>query len=334
MCNGRPSLHIPYQTKESPMPHDHHHHHHHGDGKLGVAIAVNMALTVAQVIGGVLSGSLAMIADALHNFSDAISLVIAAVARRIAQKPADSEMSFGYARAEVVAALINYTTLIVIGLYLLFEAVMRFLSPEPVAGWMVVIIAGVALVIDLITAALTYTMAKDSVNIRAAFLHNLADALGSVAVIVAGSLILVFGWTWVDPAVTVVIAGYILWMAFSEIGGVIRILMLGAPQSVALDKVLAQMSDVRGVSQIHNAHLWLIDEHKSALQAHVVIAEGSWPQADAIKSDIKDRLTDHFGLAQVTIEIECARHACLSAPVIGMGGQRHPGPKEPCLTVK
>ena len=197
------------------MPHDHHHHHHHidpnaGDGRLIGAIAVNMALTVAQVLGGIFSGSLAMIADALHNFSDAISLVIAAVARRIARRPATEQMPFGFARAEVVAALVNYTSLIIIGLYLVMEAVLRFLSPEPVQGWLVVIIAGVALVVDLVTALLTYTMSKDSVNIRAAFLHNVADALGSLAVIFAGTLIILFGWTWIDPAVTLLVAGYIL----------------------------------------------------------------------------------------------------------------------------
>ncbi|CAN0276460.1 unnamed protein product, partial [Chrysoparadoxa australica] len=171
------------------MPHGHHHHHHvdpeAGDARMAAAVGVNLLLTVAQVIGGVLSGSLAMIADALHNFSDAASLIIAAWARRIARRPADAGMTFGYGRAEVVAALINLTTLIVIGLYLIYEAVMRFFQPQEVIGWLIIVIAAVALVIDLVTAALTYRMAQDSVNIRAAFLHNLADAMGSVAVIVA-----------------------------------------------------------------------------------------------------------------------------------------------------
>ncbi|SPF82057.1 cation diffusion facilitator family transporter [Pseudoprimorskyibacter insulae] len=306
------------------MPHDHHHHHHHGgEGRLSLAIAVNLLLTVAQIIGGIVSGSLAMIADALHNFSDAMSLVIATVARRIAKRPADARMSFGYARAEVVAALINYTTLIVIGLYLLYEAGMRFLAPEPVAGWMVVIIAGLALVIDLVTAALTYSMAKDSVNIRAAFMHNVADALGSVAVIFAGTVIILFGWTWVDPAVTVLIAGYILWMAFSEIGSVIRILMLGAPDGLDADAVLHRIQQTNGVQGVHNAHIWLIDERKVGLLAHVVVSEGHWGQADAIKADLKARLHTEFGIDHMTIEVECTRHSCVDAPLIGAGGHQH-----------
>ena len=252
------------------MAHDHHHHHHHadgaGDGKLWIAVAVNMALTLAQIVGGVLSGSLAMIADALHNFSDAISLIIAFWARRIARRPADDRMTFGYGRAEIVAALINYTTLIVIGVYLAFEAVLRFFDPIEVNGWLVVVIAAVALVVDLVTAALTYSMAKDSVNIRAAFLHNLADAMGSVVVIVAGAAIMLYGWRWVDPVATLAIAGYILWMAFSEIGGVIRILMLGRPPELAPDAVLAAVEAMDGVAGVHHA----IGHHRELLGAITV----------------------------------------------------------------
>ena len=145
-------------------------------------------------------------------------------------------MTFGYGRVEVVAALINYTTLIVIGLYLLYEAAMRFADPQPVEGWLIVIIAGIALIVDVVTAALTYAMSKSSVNIRAAFLHNVADALGSVAVIVAGTLILLYDWRLIDPLVTVLIAGYILWQSFREIGPVIRILMLGSPPEIETER--------------------------------------------------------------------------------------------------
>ncbi|MBP0484089.1 cation diffusion facilitator family transporter [Sagittula salina] len=305
------------------MAHGHHHHHHPnvdaatGDRRIALAVGVNVLLTVAQVIGGILSGSLAMIADALHNFSDAASLVIAVWARKIARKPADSEMTFGYARAEVVAALINLTTLIVVGLYLFYEAVLRFINPQSVDGWMVVVIAGVALVVDLATAALTYAMARDSVNIRAAFLHNVADALGSLAVILAGTLILLFGWTWVDPAVTLGIAAYVLWMAWSEIGGVVRILMLGAPPRMVPEAVLRTAEDVEGVEGLHHAHLWQMDERTSALDAHVVIGPGAWSEADAIKMAVKARLHADHGLEHVTLELECAAHSCVHPRRIG-----------------
>lgn len=284
---------------------------------MAAAVGVNFLLTIAQIVGGLISGSLAMIADALHNFSDAASLVIAFWARRIARRPADGEMTFGYARAEVVAALINLTTLIVIGLYLVYEAVLRLYSPQPVTGWLVVAIAGLALVVDLVTALLTYRMAKESVNIRAAFLHNLADALGSVAVIVAGTLILLFGWYWVDPLVTLGIAAYILWMAWTEIGGVIRILMLGAPPKLAPEDVLRTAERVDGVAGLHGAHLWQIDEQRTALTAHMVIEPGAWSRADAIKGHVKARLREDHGLKSVTLELECAAHRCDDPQRIG-----------------
>ena len=293
------------------MPHDHVHiDPEAGDRRVFAAITVNLGLTIAQIIGGIVSGSLALIADALHNFSDAISLIIAFAARKIARRPRDADMTFGYGRVEVVAALINYTTLIVIGLYLLYEAAMRFVDPQPVEGWLIVIIAGIALIVDAATALLTYRMSKSSVNIRAAFLHNVADALGSIAVILAGTLILLYDWRLIDPIVTVMIAGYILWQSFREIGPVIRILMLGSPPDIETRGVLDAVRGVPGVTGIHHAHFWQMDEHHAALDAHVVIEEGRWNDADAIKERIKSVLSDRFGIEHTTLELECARHAC------------------------
>ncbi|AKI00195.1 cation diffusion facilitator family transporter [Hoeflea sp. IMCC20628] len=299
-----------------------HHHHHHmdpnaGDARVFWAVVVNLGLTVVQIIGGILSGSLAMIADAIHNLSDAMSLIIAFFARKISRRPADSTMTFGYGRAEVVAALINYTTLIVIGFYLIYEAVMRFIEPSGVDGWLVVIIAGIALIVDVATAMLTYSLSKDSVNIRAAFLHNVADALGSIAVIVAGTLIILYDWQIIDPLVTLLIAGYILWMSFSEIGGVIRILMLGSPTELNAADVLKVIENVDGVSSAHHMHLWQMQEHQAALDAHLVIDRHRWDDADAIKQAVKEALKQSFSLSHTTLEMECSRHACVGAEVIG-----------------
>ena len=297
------------------MVHSHHHHHHHidpktGDGRLALAVGVNIMLTVAQIIGGILSGSLALIADALHNLSDALSLFIAFFARKIARRPADDIMTFGYGRAEVVAALINYTSLIIVGLWLAFEAVMRFLDPQPVDGWLVVGLASLALVIDLVTAWLTFRMAKDSVNIRAAFLHNLADALGSVAVIAAGIAILVFDWLWIDPAITLLIAAYILWMAWGEMGGVIRILMLGTPEHLSLHDVKASIMAVEGVDDLHHLKLWSAQEHETALSAHIVITQSAWGNVAWIRQNIRTTLHDAHGIEMVTLELETAPEVC------------------------
>ncbi|MGV6804173.1 MAG: cation diffusion facilitator family transporter, partial [Ruegeria sp.] len=303
------------------MAHDHtqpvHQQHNHshldrnaGDVRVAWAIAVNMFLTLAQVVGGVLSGSLALIADALHNFSDAIALIIAFFARRIARRPADARMSFGYGRAEVVAALVNYTTLVVLAVYLMYEGVMRVFQPEPVNGWMVVWIAGLALVVDVITALLTFSMAKSSMNIRAAFLHNVADALGSVAVIIAGAAVILFNWTWVDPAVTLMISIYILWHVKSDIGETIRVLMLGAPSNLEPTDVAAAMEEIDGVHEVHHVHLWSMQENQSALTAHLVIEARVWSDAEDVRDKVKQALTDRFGIGHLTLELEQAGHTC------------------------
>ncbi|MEM5537981.1 cation diffusion facilitator family transporter [Neptuniibacter pectenicola] len=296
--------------------------HHHldpsaGDARVVWAVVANLGLTVAQIIGGILSGSLALIADAIHNLSDALALVIAFMALKIARQPANEKMTFGYGRAEIVAALINYTTLIVIGLYLVYEAVLRFFNPEDVDGWLVVIIAVIALAVDLVTALLTYSLSKQSVNIRAAFLHNVADALGSIAVIIAGSLILLYDWRLVDPLVTLMIAGYILWQSFSEIVFVIHILMLGSPTNFNTKDVFDRMLSIKGVADVHNLHLWKMQEHENALDAHVVIDTGQWKNADEIKKEVKSMLSSSFKIRQTTLEVECSFHACEEPKAIG-----------------
>lgn len=291
--------------------HGHGHGHAHlnadmGDRRVLWAVVVNVVLTVGQVVGGLFAGSLALIADAIHNLSDAMSLGIAFAARKIARRQSDERMTFGYVRAEIVAALINYTTLIVIGIYLLYEAVLRFFSPDDVQGWLVVAIAGLALVVDAATAVLTYTLAKTSVNVRAAFVHNVADALGSIGVIVAGVLIILFGWYIVDPIVTMAIAVYILWLAVSEIGGVISILMLGVPPDIDVAELVGAIREVPGVEDVHHVHVWAIDEHRNSLEAHIVVPDGGADKAWAIKDRIRALARDRFGVTHTTLEMECA----------------------------
>lgn len=278
---------------------------------------INLMLTIVQIIGGVLSGSLALIADAIHNLSDALSLILAFVARKIAQRPADDTMTFGYGRAEIVAALINYTTLILLGLYLTYEAVLRLFDATGVDGWLVVIIAIFALGVDAATALLTYALSKESMNIRAAFLHNVADALGSVAVIIAGTVIILYDWRLIDPLITLLIAGYILWQSVTEIGGAVRILMLGSPPDLDTQAVLSVMHAVPGVEDVHHVHLWQMQEHETALDAHIVIEDGVWSEADRVKTAVKAALRDGFGLSHVTLELECHIHACTDSQEIG-----------------
>jgi len=273
-----------------------------GDRRLGWAIGINMVLTLAQVIGGIVSGSLALIADALHNFSDAASLLIAWVARRSGRQPPDYFKTFGYKRAEVIAALINLVTLVIVGLYLIYEGVWRISEPQVIEGWTVVIVAGIALVIDVATAILTYSMSKHSMNIRAAFLHNVSDVLASAGVIGAGSLILLYGWYWTDTAVTLLIAGYVLYQAATLLPKTIHILMEGTPEGISLEKVINVMEGVEGVLNVHHVHLWQLDEHKNALEAHVVIDDFS--ELENIKTALKTELVQRFSIAHSTLEFE------------------------------
>lgn len=301
-----------------------HHHHHHGDPsemserRLWWAVGANMLLTLAQVIGGIISGSLSLIADALHNFSDAASLLIALIAIRIGRKPPDQFKTFGYKRAETIAALINLTALIIIGLYLCYEAIMRFIMPEPIAGWTIIIVAGIALVVDVFTAALTYSQSKNSMNMRAAFLHNLTDALASVGVIIAGTLILLYGWVWTDAAMTLLIAGYVLYHGLHEIPKVIHLLMEGTPENINIQDVISGMEKQGGVQNVHHVHIWQLDEQRNALEAHVVIDDQG--RMDEIKRELKQILKDRFSIDHSTLEFE---HQNCSEIEISKKGNEH-----------
>lgn len=283
--------------------------HHHdtsemSDARLVWAVAVNLLLTVAQIAGGIISASLSLIADALHNLNDAGSLVLALVARKIARKPADRRRTFGYRKAELIGALINLTTLIIVGLYLVYEAVWRFFDPQPIAGWIVVIVASVALVVDVATAMLTFAMSKGSLNIKAAFVHNLSDAFASVAVIVAGMLILLYEWYWADWVATLIISGYILWHGAVMMRSTIRILMDSVPTGIELDRLKYRMESVDGVRGMHHLHVRYLDEHHTALEAHVVIEPTDAGRMEWIKHSVKTLLAEEFGIGHSTLEFE------------------------------
>lgn len=286
-----------------------HHHHHHGlasaqggDKRLIIAIGVNVLLTIAQIIGGVFSGSLALIADAIHNLSDAAALAIALIARRIARVPADEDHTFGHGRAELIGAVFNLSWLIFIGLFLVVEAIKRLFDPQPVEGWTVVVLAGIALAVDVATVMLTYRMAKQSMNIRAAFIHNLSDALASLGVIVGGVLILTFGWNFVDAIVTLAIAGYILAHASMEIPKAIHILMQGVPRDLDVAAVTEDLKQLDGIIDIQHVHIWHIDEHRRSFEGHIFVDGPA--KMEPIKLLLRQRLADSYDITHSTLEFE------------------------------
>ena len=283
--------------------HSHHHNPERDDRRLIAAVLVNVLLTVVQVIGGILSGSLSLIADALHNLSDAASLGIAVFARRVGRWPANHFKTFGYKRAELIAALVNLTILIVIGLYLMIEALWRLQEPREISGGIVIIIAGVALIVDAVTAMITYSQSHNSINLRAAFLHNLSDALSSIGVIIAGGLILFYQWYWVDSILTLLISGYVLYHGITLLPLTIHILMEGTPEHVSIQSIIKSLEGVEQVENVHHVHVWQLDEHTNALEAHIVVTRNNLEDIESIKVRIKQLLHEKFNTEHSTLEI-------------------------------
>jgi len=292
------------------MSHNHSHETEYvSDRSLLGAVLINSGLSVFEFIAGAVSGSTALMADALHNTNDAASLLIAYVARRISKKGADKRFTFGYRRAELIGALIQLTALILVGLFLVVEAMKRFVNPEPLmADWMM-IAAGVALVVDVATALLLWAMSKGSLNVRAAFLHNLTDAGASLAVLAGGAAVWRFGWSWVDPALTLGIAGYILWMSVGMLKRSATILMETAPPDLDSQALIRAIEALNGVRDLHHLHVWELDEHHVALEAHVVVDRLSGDQGD-LRSEIKRLLHERFGIGHSTLEFEHPDDTC------------------------
>ena len=289
--------------------HDHSHGHSHGkDGstmRLIIVLLLNVGITVAQVIGGIISGSLSLLADAAHNGSDAASLGISYGARKISRRRADRQRTFGYNRAELIGAMINLTTLFVVALYLIYAAVQRFISPPEVGGTVMLIVGAIAFVEDAISAWLLYQDMKGSLNIRAAFIHMLADTLATVGVIAGGLLIMFFDIYWVDPTITAAIAVYIIVHSYLEIRKTINILMESAPEGFDYDRMLREVQTIGEVEDIHHVHLWRLDEKRLALEAHVAIGWGDLDKMERIKRAVKKKLEEDFGIGHSTLEMEC-----------------------------
>jgi cobalt-zinc-cadmium efflux system protein len=236
--------------------------------------------------------------------SDCGSFVIALVARRIGRWPSDELRTFGYRRAEIIGALINLTILIVVALYLIYEAVARFFFPELIDGWTVVAVAAIALTVNAATTAVLFAMSRHNLNVRAAYLHNMADSFSSLGVIVAGAVILWFGVFWIDSVMTLVVALFTIWQSLPDIRRSIHILMEGAPTDVETAALVAELQSVPGVAEVHHLHLWELDEHRRAIEAHIVVEPAQLNRWTAIKRELKLRLGERFDIHHSTLEFE------------------------------
>lgn len=287
------------------MGHDHAHHHHHTHNRLGLTFLLNIVITVAQVIGGIISGSLALISDAIHNLSDGVAVLLAYIADRLGRREKTAKHSFGYKRAEILAAFINALVLIAISFYLMIEAIERFANPQVVDfKWML----GLGILGFLANGFSVFLLHDDhhhNLNVKAAYLHLLGDALTSLAVIVGAVCIWAWGWTWIDPLVTLLISIYLLVHTFKLLKESTEILMQFAPASIDPEEVKHKLETVSGVKQVYHIHIWRLTDHTVHFEAHVELDKDlQLSQTREIDAAMDEILHHDFFINHVTLQFE------------------------------
>lgn len=284
------------------------HNHNHGNLKgknLFISIILNFVITIAQIIGGILSNSLALLSDALHNLSDGLALVIAYIANKIGKKDSNERKTFGYKRIEILAAFINSLVLIVISIYLFIEAVKRFMNPEPINGSLMFIIAVIGLIANLVAVLLLHKDSKNSLNIKAAYLHLIGDTISSVAVIAGSILIIYYDLYWIDPVLTFLIGIYILKETYSILKETIDILMQAAPYDINIREIQNEIIKIDKIFDIHHVHLWKLSDHEIHFECHVQLNENiTVNETDGILNKIENLLHDKFNIYHVTVQFE------------------------------
>ncbi|ANU20539.1 cation transporter (plasmid) [Planococcus maritimus] len=292
------------------MGSDHDHAHGRNKKTLLISFLIITVYMVVEAIGGFLTNSLALIADAGHMLSDSISLGIGFLAFTIGEKAADQAKTYGYKRFEILAAVFNGVTLVLISLYIFYEAYHRFSDPPEVATTGMLIIAIIGLLVNILVAWILTRGGdtKDNLNLRAAFLHVLSDLLGSVGAITAALLIIFFGWAWADPLASVVVAILVLISGWRVTKEAIHVLMEGTPTDVSIDRITDTIEKIPGVNNIHDLHVWSITSGKNALSGHVVIENGlSFEESQLILREIEAAMIKQQ-ITHITIQLESQDH--------------------------
>ena len=287
----------------------HNHHHHHVDAttsaaRLFITMGLNFLITVVELVGGLLSGSLSLLSDALHNFSDGISIIISYIAVRMARQPRSAKYTFGLKRAEILAAVINAVTLIVICFYLFKESYERFIAPREIEGGLMIVVAGIGLIANVAGTLLLKAGSRDNINIRSAYFHLLGDAVSSVAVILGGIAIHFFRVYWIDPLLTVLISLYILVKSYEIVKEAIDVLMMGAPESISIESIQKEVEKIPGVNNIHHVHVWRLRENDVHFEAHIDVEEMLVSQTTELSSVIEEMLKSNYGITHITLQFE------------------------------
>lgn len=275
-------------------------------GRFVLSLVLTGLILVAEVVGGVWTGSLALLSDAAHVFLDMLALGMSYAAILVAGLKPNDRHTYGFHRMKVLAAFVNGATLLLVAVEIFREAIHRFANPEPILAGPMLVVAVIGLVVNLVVALVLRSHDHEDLNTKSAFLHVLSDALSSVGVIGAGILILFTGWTWVDPLVSVMIALVILSSSGRVLKQAIHILNEGTPEDMPVPEVAAAISEVPGVTEVHDLHIWTVGPGYPVLSAHVVIADRALSHTREIMEQLKEVLDSKFRLKHTTIQFECS----------------------------
>jgi len=285
--------------------------------RLLIALAITGLMTVVELVGGVLSNSLALLGDAGHMFTDTLALGLSLFALTLAKRPASQNRTYGFHRAEVLAALTNGAILILISVYIFYEAYQRFVEPPEVRGGLMLTVAAIGLVANLVGILVLRSASRDNLNVRGAFLHMWGDTVSSIGVIAAGIIILVTGWTTADPIISIVIGLLILRGAVALVLESSDILLEAVPKHLDVVRIGNAVSRIKGVRDIHDVHLWTITSGMYALSCHVLIEDQMVSNSTQIVGEINQTLSREFGIGHSTLQLECEE--CKDSPVCHLG---------------
>jgi cobalt-zinc-cadmium efflux system protein len=293
------------------MSQDYVHHIDHNrsvsshQGNLLIALFITGAIMVAELIGGLLSNSLALLSDAGHMFMDILALLLSYFALRFATRPATEKQTFGFYRLEILAALINGTVLLVLSLFIFYEAYQRFIEPQEIRGFLMLGVAAIGLGANIVSALVLRAGSHESLNVKGAFLHVVGDLLSSLGVILAGAIILLTGWQRVDSILSFIIGIIILIGAYKLVMESVHILLESTPKDIGLNEVIDGVKTIEGVRDLHHVHLWTITSGIYALSAHVLIEDQMTSRSSQIREEINRFLTEKFNIDHTTIQFEC-----------------------------
>jgi len=275
------------------------------ESRLIISAGLNLTTTLAQIIGGIASGSLSLISDALHNLSDTAALVISLFAVRLAKRKNTEAQTFGYKRAEILAALFNACVLVVVSIFLFKEAIARFAHPHPINSVLMLSVASVGLIANIVSVFLLKAHAHEDLNIRAAYVHLFSDFLSSIAVIIGAYAIFVSKAYWIDPVLTILIGIYVLRQGYKIIEESTRILMQYVPKGINLREIQTQIEGIDGVKDIHHAHLWAVTERDIHFEAHINVSR-DMPVSETcvLVKQVEEVLKEKFAITHVTLQIE------------------------------